>query len=90
MFVIKKKTLVNLLCQQTQIIVAAIKKEGESIMSTQSTSITDVQNSLDALTKAGATLSLDALLGAHVKRANGGDYLVMLAPPAGRPPRRER
>jgi len=34
---------------------------------------------LEALTKAGATLSLDALLGAHVKRANGGDYLALLA-----------
>ena len=34
---------------------------------------------LEALTKAGATVSLDALLGAHVKRANGGDYLALLA-----------
>ena len=34
---------------------------------------------LEALTKAGASLSLDALLGAHVKRANGGDYLALLA-----------
>ena len=59
MFVIKKKTLVNLLGQQTQIIVAAIKKEGESIMSTQSTSITDVQNSLDALTKAQQQVATD-------------------------------
>jgi transaldolase / glucose-6-phosphate isomerase len=34
---------------------------------------------LDALTKAGATLSVDALLSEHIKRANGGDYLALLA-----------
>jgi transaldolase/glucose-6-phosphate isomerase len=34
---------------------------------------------LAALTKAGASLSVDALLGAHIKRANGGDYLALLA-----------
>jgi transaldolase/glucose-6-phosphate isomerase len=34
---------------------------------------------LEALTKAGAGLDVDALLGAHIKRANGGDYLAMLA-----------
>jgi transaldolase/glucose-6-phosphate isomerase len=34
---------------------------------------------LDALTEAGATLHVDALLGEHIKRANGGDYLALLA-----------
>jgi transaldolase/glucose-6-phosphate isomerase len=34
---------------------------------------------LAALTNGGATPSLDALLGAHIKRANGGDYLALLA-----------
>jgi transaldolase/glucose-6-phosphate isomerase len=36
-------------------------------------------DNLKALTKDGASLSVDALLGAHIKRANGGDYLAMLA-----------
>jgi transaldolase/glucose-6-phosphate isomerase len=34
---------------------------------------------LDALIKAGATVHVDALLGEHIKRANGGDYLALLA-----------
>jgi transaldolase/glucose-6-phosphate isomerase len=34
---------------------------------------------LKALTDDGASISLDALLGAHIKRANGGDYLALLA-----------
>ncbi|HXQ45991.1 MAG TPA: bifunctional transaldolase/phosoglucose isomerase [Caulobacteraceae bacterium] len=34
---------------------------------------------LDALVADGATVALDALLGAHIKRANGGDYLALLA-----------
>ena len=45
MFEISQATLENLLSQQTQIIVAAINKKGDTIMSTQSTSITDIQNS---------------------------------------------
>src|SRR5450755_4389051 len=59
MFGISTTALGRLLSQQTQIIVAAIKKEGDSIMSTQSTSITDIQNSLDALTKAQQQVSTD-------------------------------
>jgi len=34
---------------------------------------------LAALKNGGASLSLEALLGAHIKRANGGDYLALLA-----------
>ncbi|HXQ09794.1 MAG TPA: bifunctional transaldolase/phosoglucose isomerase [Caulobacteraceae bacterium] len=34
---------------------------------------------LKALIDDGASVSLDALLGAHIKRANGGDYLALLA-----------
>ncbi len=34
---------------------------------------------LAALKNGGATPSLEALLGAHIKRANGGDYLALLA-----------
>ena len=34
---------------------------------------------LKALIDAGASVALDALLGAHIKRANGGDYLALLA-----------
>jgi transaldolase/glucose-6-phosphate isomerase len=34
---------------------------------------------LKALIDEGASVSLDALLGAHIKRANGGDYLALLA-----------
>jgi prophage DNA circulation protein len=59
MFGISKTTLAGLLNQQTQTIVAAIKKEGDSIMGTQSTSFTDIQNSLDALTKAQQQVSSD-------------------------------
>ncbi len=59
MFGISRTVLVGLLNQQTQTIVAAIKKEGDSIMSTQSTSFTDIQNSLDALTKAQQQVSSD-------------------------------
>jgi hypothetical protein len=56
---ISQTTLQHLLSQQTQIILAAINKEGSTIMSTQSTSITDVQTSLDALTKAQKQVSTD-------------------------------
>ena len=59
MFWISKRTLAGFLGQHTQTIVAAIKKEGNSIMSTQSTSFTDVQNSLDALTKAQQQIAAD-------------------------------
>jgi transaldolase / glucose-6-phosphate isomerase len=34
---------------------------------------------LAALKNGGASVSVDALLGAHIKRANGGDYLALLA-----------
>jgi transaldolase/glucose-6-phosphate isomerase len=34
---------------------------------------------LDALVADGASVAVDALLGAHIKRANGGDYLALLA-----------
>jgi transaldolase/glucose-6-phosphate isomerase len=34
---------------------------------------------LKALSGEGASLSLDAMLGAHIERANGGDYLALLA-----------
>src|SRR5579871_3653291 len=37
------------------------------------------ERNLDALLDDGASASLDALLGAHIKRANGGDYLALLA-----------
>lgn len=59
MFEISQASLENLLSQQTQIIVAAINKQGDSIMSTQSTSITDIQNSLAALTTAQQQVSSD-------------------------------
>lgn len=59
MFEISQATLETLLSQQTQIIVAAINKKGDSIMSTQSTSITDIQNSLAALTTAQQQVSTD-------------------------------
>jgi septal ring factor EnvC (AmiA/AmiB activator) len=59
MFEISQATLENLLSQQTQIIVAAINKKGDTIMSTQSTSITDIQNSLAALTTAQQKVSTD-------------------------------
>ena len=59
MFAISQAALKNLLSQQTQIIVAAINKQGETILSTQSTSLTDVQNSLAALTTAQQKVSTD-------------------------------
>jgi hypothetical protein len=59
MFGISQATLENLLSQQTQIIVAAINKQGDIIVSTQSTSITDIQNSLAALTTAQQKVSTD-------------------------------
>ena len=59
MFGISQGTLENLLSKQTQIIVAAINKEGKTIMSTQSSSITDIQNSLAALTTAQQQVSTD-------------------------------
>jgi ABC-type transporter Mla subunit MlaD len=59
MFELSQATLENLLSKQTQIIVAAINKQGETIMSTQSTSITDIQNSLAALTAAQQQVSTD-------------------------------
>jgi ABC-type transporter Mla subunit MlaD len=59
MFGISQGTLENLLSRQTQIILAAIQKQGETIMSTQSTSITDVQNSLAVLTAAQQKVSTD-------------------------------
>jgi ABC-type transporter Mla subunit MlaD len=52
-------TLENLLSQQTQTIIAAINKEGNTIMSTQSTSFSDIQNSLNALTAAQQKVSTD-------------------------------
>lgn len=54
-----KKALANLLGRQTQTIIAAINKQGALIMSTQSSSITDIQQSLDALTKAQQKISTD-------------------------------
>jgi peptidoglycan hydrolase CwlO-like protein len=59
MFEISQATLENLLSRETQIILAAIQKQGETIMSTQSTSITDIQNSLAALTTAQQKVSTD-------------------------------
>src|ERR1039458_3653058 len=59
MFEISQATLENLLSKQTQIIVAAINKQGDTIMSTQSSSITDIQNSLTALTTAQQKVSTD-------------------------------
>ena len=59
MFEISQATLKNLLSRETQIIVAAINKQGDTIMSTQSTSITDIQNSLAALTAAQQQVSTD-------------------------------
>ena len=59
MFEISHATLERLLSQQTQTIVAAINQEGNTIMSTQSTSITDIQNSLAALTTAQQKVSTD-------------------------------
>jgi hypothetical protein len=59
MFGISKPTLAGLLNQQTQIILRAINKEGDLIMGTQSTSFTDIQNSLGALTKAQQQVSTD-------------------------------
>jgi peptidoglycan hydrolase CwlO-like protein len=59
MFEISQSTLQTLLTRETQIILAAIQKQGETIMSTQSTSITDVQNSLAALTTAQQKVSTD-------------------------------
>jgi ABC-type transporter Mla subunit MlaD len=59
MFEISQAKLENLLSKQTQIIVAAINKQGDTIMSTQSSSITDIQNSLTALTTAQQKVSTD-------------------------------
>jgi peptidoglycan hydrolase CwlO-like protein len=59
MFEMSQATLENLLSRETQIILAAIQKQGETIMSTQSTSITDIQNSLAALTTAQQKVSTD-------------------------------
>jgi ABC-type transporter Mla subunit MlaD len=59
MFGISQATLETLLSRETQIILAAIQKQGETIMSTQSTSITDIQNSLAALTTAQQKVSTD-------------------------------
>jgi peptidoglycan hydrolase CwlO-like protein len=56
---ISMATLENLLSQQTQTIVAAINKEGNTIMSTQAVSFTDVQNSLNSLTQAQQQVSSD-------------------------------